>query len=108
MRGSKTDKLPWRYELGFLPESRKMFLMAGHQVVHTCSVGAFQKSIITGISCCFKLPGREHGMTVVLDELQHLQPKTLADPKLGTGKHLAEFLKEGIRDIQAHGFRNGD
>ena len=35
-------------------------------------------------------------MTVVLDELQQLQPKTLSDPELGTGKHLAVFLKDGM------------
>jgi len=32
-------------------------------------------------------------MTVVLDELQQLQPKTLTDPELGTGKHLTVFLR---------------
>ena len=47
-------------------------------------------------------------MTVVLDELQQLQPKTLSDPELGTGKHLAVFLKDGMRDIQARWLRNGD
>ena len=47
-------------------------------------------------------------MTVVLDELQQLQPKTLTDPELGTGKHLAVFLKNGMRDIQAGRLRNGN
>jgi hypothetical protein len=47
-------------------------------------------------------------MTVVLDELQQLQPKTLSDPELGTGKHLAVFLKDGVRNIQAGRPRNGN
>src|SRR5437870_12867297 len=107
MRRRKTDKLPWDYDLCFLPESRKMFLIAGHQIVRTRSVRAFQEYIVRRISCCFKLPGRDHGMTVVFDELQQLQPKTLSDPELGTRKHLAVFLKDGMRDIQAGRVRNG-
>src|SRR5438309_12065812 len=65
-----------------------MLLTTGHQIVRTRSVRAFQEYIVRGISCCFKLPGRGHGMTLVLDELQQLQPKTLSDPELGTGKHV--------------------
>jgi len=51
--------------------------------------------------------GRDHGMTVVLDELQQLQPKTLSDPELGTGKDLAVFLKDGMRNIKAGTRRGG-
>jgi len=47
-------------------------------------------------------------MTVVFDELQQLQPKTLSDLELGTRKHLAVFLKDGMRDIQAGRVRNGN
>src|SRR5712691_6757924 len=101
MRCRETDKLPWGYNLRFLPEFRKMFLIAGHQIVRTRSVRAFHEYIVRGISCCSKLPRRDHGMTVVLDELQQLQPKTLSNPELRTGKHLAVFLKDGVRDIQA-------
>src|SRR6266446_6408753 len=108
MRCRKTDKLPWGYNLCFLPESRKMFLIAGHQIVRTRSIRTLQEYIVRGISCYFKPPGRGHGMTVVLDELQQLQPKTLSDPELGTGKHLTVFLKDGMRDIQAGRLRNGN
>ena len=85
-----------------------MFLIAAHQIVRTRSVRTFQEYIIRGISCCFKLPRRDHGMTVVLDELQQLQSKTLSDLELGTGKHLAVFLKDGVREIQACLLRNGN
>jgi len=47
-------------------------------------------------------------MTVALDELLQLQPKTLSGPELGTGKHLAVFLKDGMRDLQAGRLRNGN
>ena len=60
----KTDKLPWGYDFCFLPESRKIFWIAGHQVVRTRSVGAFQKYIVIGISCRFKLPGRAEEVRV--------------------------------------------
>src|ERR1700674_3967611 len=108
MRCRKTDKLPWGHDFCFLPESREMFLIAAHQIVRTRSVRTFQEYIIRGISRCFKLPRRDHGMTVVLDELQQLQSKTLSDLELGTGKHLAVFLKDGVRDIQAGRLRNGN
>ena len=108
MRCRKTDKFPRGYDLCLLPESRKMFLIAGHQIVRTGSVRAFQEHIVRRISGWFKVARRDHGMTVVLDELQQLQPKTLSDPELGTGKHLAIFLKDGIRKIQASWPRNGD
>src|ERR1700694_1165381 len=86
MRCRKTDKLPWGHDFCFLPETREMFLIAAHQIVRTRSVRTFQEYIIRGISCCFKLPRRDHGMTVVLDELQQLQSKTLSGLELGTGK----------------------
>src|SRR6266404_5118458 len=108
MRRRKTDKLPWVYDLCFFPESRKMFLIAGHQIVRARSVRAFQEYIVRGISYCFKLPCRNHGMTVVFDELQQLQPKTLSGPELGTGKHYTVFLKDGMRDIQPGRLRNGN
>jgi hypothetical protein len=108
MRCRKTDKLPWGYNFCFLPESRKMSSIAGHQIVRTRSVRAFQEYIVRGISCHFKLPGRDNGMTVVLDELQQLQPKTLSDPELGTDKHLTVFPKDGMRDIQAGRLRSGN
>src|SRR6266404_2558784 len=108
MRRRKTDKLPWGYDLCFLPEFRKMLLIAGHQIVRTRSVRAFHEYTVRGISCCFKLPSRSHDMTVVLHELQQSQPRTLSDPELGTGKHLTVFLKDGMRDIQAGRLRNGN
>jgi hypothetical protein len=85
-----------------------MFLIAGYQIVRTRGVRAFYEYIVRRITRCFKAPGGDNGMTVVLDELQQLQPKTLSDPELGTGKHLAVFLKDGMRDIQAGWLRNGN
>ena len=85
-----------------------MFLIAGYQIVRTRGVRAFQEHVVRRISCCFNPPGGDHGMTVVPDELQQLQPNTLSDPELGAGKHLAVFLKDGMRDIKAGWLRNGN
>ena len=104
MRCRKTDKLPWGYNLCFLPKSRKMFLIAGHQIVRTRSIRTLHENIVRRISCYFKPPGRGYGMTVVLDELQQLQPKTLSDPEFGAGKHFTVFRKDGMRDIEASRF----
>jgi hypothetical protein len=106
MRDGKTDKLPWRYDFGFLPGSRKMSLIGGHNPPR--SVGAFQEYFVLRINRCFEAPGRNHRMTMVLDDLQQLQPKTLSDPELGTGKHVVVFLKDGMRNIQVGRLRNSN
>ncbi len=85
-----------------------MFLIAGHQIVRTRSIRTLHENIVRRISCYFKPPGRGYGMTVVLDELQQLQPKTLSDPEFGAGKHFTVFRKDGMRDIEASRLRNGN
>src|SRR4029077_4346937 len=104
----KIDNLPWGYDFCVLPEFREVFLVAGHQVVRTRSVRALQEYVVRGIRCYFKPAARGDGMTVVLDELQQLQPKTPSNPELGTCEHLAVFEKDRAGDIQAGGLGNGD
>jgi len=99
MRGSETDKLARRYDLGLLPESGKMFLIAGHQIIRSGSIGAFQEYVVSGIRCHVESPSRRHRMAVILDELKQLQPEPLSDPELGTGEHFVVFLKDGLRNI---------
>jgi hypothetical protein len=74
MRSRKSDKFPRRYDLGFLPESWKVPLIARDQVVGAGSVGAFQEDIVVGIARDFKTPRRYDGVTVVPDELEQLLP----------------------------------
>jgi hypothetical protein len=47
-----------RYDLGFLPESRKMPQIARHQVVGTGCIGTFQEPVVVGIACDFKTARR--------------------------------------------------
>jgi hypothetical protein len=81
MRSRKSDKFASRYDLGFLPESWKVPLLARDQVVGAGSVGAFQEDIVVGIARDFKTP-RSYGVTVVPDELEQLLPGALADEEL--------------------------
>jgi hypothetical protein len=82
MRSRKSDKFARRYDLGFLPESWKVPLIARDQVVGAGSVGAFQEDIVVGIARDFKTPRSYDGVTVVPDELEQLLPEALADAEL--------------------------
>ena len=82
MRGGKANKFPCRYDLGPLPESREMPLIAGNQVVSARRIGAFEKHIVIGVTGHFKATGGSHDMAVILDELQQLLTKPLADMQL--------------------------
>jgi hypothetical protein len=94
MRRSQADKLPRRYDLGFLPESREMPLIAGNQVVRARRIGAFDKHIVVRVAGDFKAARRTDNITVVLDELQQLLANPFADIQLWTRQHSRVFLQE--------------
>ena len=71
MRRSQADKLSCRDDLGFLPESREMPLIAGNQIVRARSIGALEKHIVIGVRRDFKSAGGRHGMAVILEEPDH-------------------------------------
>ena len=79
VRRHKPDKLTRRYDLGFLPESRKMPQIARDQVVGAGRIGTFQEPIVIGIARHFKTPRRYDQVTSVFDELEQLPPQTPAD-----------------------------
>jgi hypothetical protein len=56
-----------------------MLLIAGHQIVCSGKVGTFQEHIIVRIGCDLKMLCRSHGITMVLDELEELLAKALAN-----------------------------
>lgn len=70
MGSLKPDELPRRYDLGFLPESRKMSQIARHQIVGARGIGTLQEPNVIGITCYCKTPGRYNQLTSVTDELQ--------------------------------------
>ena len=70
MRRNDTDKLARRYNLGLLPETWKVPLVAGYQVIGTSSIGAFQKNIVGGVSRDVERAGRCDAIRVFFDELQ--------------------------------------
>ena len=95
MRRRKTDKLPWGYDFCLLPEPRKVFLIAGHQIVRTRSVRTFHKYIVRWISCCFNLPGRDHEKPVqrrILALMSELSGRKMESPR---------ELLTAIRSIQS-------
>lgn len=82
-----------RYDLGFLPESRKLTQIARHEIVGTGHIGTFP-----GIDCRrdrLLLPDAEKARpdSFVTDELQQLEPQALADFEFGAE---AGFLTIGL------------
>src|ERR1700691_2179126 len=100
MRRSQADKLPRCYDLGFLPESREMPLIAGNQVVRARRIGAFEKHIVIGVSADFKAAGGRHGTAVILDEPQQLLANAFSDSQLWTREHIRIFLQNGMRHVE--------
>jgi hypothetical protein len=82
MRRGKANKFPCRYDLGFLPESRKMFLICGNEVVRPRRIGAFKEHIVIRVAGDFQAPRWLHDMAMVFDELQQLPPHSLANTQL--------------------------
>jgi len=58
VRRHKADKFTRRYDLGFLPESRKMPKIARDQVIGAGRIGTFQEPIVIWIARHFKTPRR--------------------------------------------------
>src|SRR5260370_5933488 len=108
MRRNQRNELSGRYDFGFLPEFREMFHIAGNQVVRTGSIGALQKSIVVRVGCDLKAPTRSHDMTAVLDELQQLLPKALANVQFRAGEDVAVFFQDEWGDVPARRFRHGE
>src|SRR5260370_37135723 len=108
MRRSQADKLPCRYDLGFLPESRRMPLIAGNQVVRARRIGAFEKHIVIRVSADFKAARRADNITVVPDELQQLLANPFADSQLWTREYSGVFLQDGVRHEEARGLGDGE
>jgi len=99
MRRSKSNEFSGRYDLGFLPESREMPLIACDQIVRTGSIGALKEHVVVGVACDIQAAGRDDRIAVVFDELQQLLPETLANSQFRTAKDFAVFLEDGSGHI---------
>ena len=71
MRRGKANEFSGR-DLGFLPESREMLLIARYRIVGTGSIAAFQKHMVVKVAWYIQAAGRNDRMTVVFNELQQL------------------------------------
>ena len=98
MQCHKPDKLARGYDLGFLPESRKMPKIAGDQVIRAGNIGTFQEPITIGVACHFEAAGRSDGIAMIFDELQQLSPKTLADFELYSSRIGGDIKARGLRN----------
>src|ERR1700687_1719862 len=99
MRRGKTNEFSGRYDLGFLPESREMLLIARDQIVRAGSIGTFKEHVVVGVACDIQAAGGNDGIAVVFDERQQLLPETLANSQFGAAKDFAVFLQDGSGHI---------
>jgi hypothetical protein len=95
MRRSKAYKLSCRYDLGFLPESRKMLLITCNQVIGTRGIGAFDKYIVITVSAYFKAAGGRHDMAVILTSVAIAGESLCGWPTLGRESTSAYAFKMG-------------
>ena len=77
MRRGKSNEFSGRDDLGLLPESREMLLIAGDQIVRAGSIGTFKEHIVVGVACDIQPAGRNDGKAVVFYEPQQLQSRWL-------------------------------
>src|SRR5690349_1354472 len=92
MRRGKANEFSGRYDLGFLPESREMLLIARDQIVCAGSIGTLKEHVVLGVACDIQAEGRSDGIAVVFDELQQLLPETLANSQFGATKDFRRAL----------------
>ena len=104
MRRYEANEFSRRYDLRLLPESREMLLIARDQIVRSGSVRTFQECVVIGVECHFKAPGWNQDVTVLLDKLQHLLLKTLANAQLRAAEHDAVFLEDRKRHVEESRF----
>ena len=95
MRRGRANEFSGRYDLGFLPESREMHLIARDQIVRAGSIGTFKEHIVVGVACDIQAAGGNDDVAVVFDELQQLLPEALANSQFRAAKNLVVFLQDG-------------
>jgi hypothetical protein len=78
-----------------------MPLIASHQVVCAGRIGTFQEYIVVGIGCYFKAPGWRHEIAAILDKLQQLLTKPLANLQLRPAEHFAVLLQDRPGHVKA-------
>jgi hypothetical protein len=77
-----------------------MPLVAGHQVVGACRVGALQKLVVAGV---LRDPDRARNadkLSMVLDELEELLSKAPPDSQFRSREYLPVFGENGFGDVQ--------
>lgn len=107
MRRGKANKFARGYNLGFLPESGEMLLVAGYQIVSFGGISAFEKPIVIRLAGDFEAAGRGDDIAVAPGELQQLLAYPFANAQLLACEHIPIFLQNGPRNIETRGFGNG-
>jgi hypothetical protein len=106
MGRGKANKLARGYNLGFLPESGEMLLVAAYQIVSFGRIIAFEKHIVIRVAGDFEAAGRGDDMAAAPDELQQLLAYPFANAQLLACEHIPIFLQNGPRNIETRGFAN--
>lgn len=84
----------------FLPELRKMPLVAGHQVVSARGVGAFQKFVVVRVARHLERSRGPDAAGMALDELQDLLAEAFADLQLRACEHFPIFVHNRFADVE--------
>jgi hypothetical protein len=79
-----------------------MFLIARYQIVGFGGVSTFQKHVVIRVMRYIESPRRYHGVAMVLDNLQDLLPKTLANVQLWPSQYFSIFLKDWAGNVETN------
>jgi len=78
-----------------------MPLIAGHQVVGPCSIGALDEFVIVGVLGHLNQTRWADRMRVPFDELDKLLTRPLTNLKLGPGEHFSIPFEDGFGNIES-------
>src|SRR5438477_11890668 len=100
IRRNEADKLAGIYDLGPLPESREMLLVACNEVIGAGGVGAFDKDVIVWINRDLKWPRAGDEPGAVFDKCEELPLKALSDSEFRARQHIPVFRENGGGNVQ--------
>src|SRR5271154_1230582 len=87
MRSRNTNKFSRRYDFGLLPEARKIFLIARHQIVRSRRVRTFHKHVVIRIARDVQRLHRSYRVAVAFDQWHHSLPHPPANSEFPPPQH---------------------
>lgn len=83
-----------------------MTFVAGHKVIRSGRISAFDKDVVGGVGCNLRQVRCNDNPTMIPNQLQKLLPKTLPNLELGARKNRPIFRHNLVRNVPPRGLSN--